>query len=210
MTSSSAHTQSRVLIRDSVPALPQSDGGLNDTCTSDFTAFYPQSVRQEDMENTSDILQGSVVAAEAEALLSEFRQSFLSPEPSTESYADSLTGRSRRDGTFSIGTGRRADSGGGKGTDRGLKISDPASLNSLQEMDRIQEGEREGEGEGGSSSSRSGSSYSGMRLMSPKKDSLEDMEMFAFLEKYSDRLVDMVSDKVMAKSIAKERSSKTS
>jgi hypothetical protein len=202
MTSASAHTQSRVLARESGPVPASNDGGMNDTCNSDFTAFYPQSVPREDMENTTDILQGSVVAAEADALLSEFRQSFLAPELPTGTYSDSQMSRSHREGTFSIGRRtdrdkeRERDSGGGRGSDR-LKISVPVSEGS-PDTDRIQEGE-------GGSSNRNVN----MRAASPKRDSIEDVEMLHFLEKYSDRLVDMVSDKVMAKSILKERSVQT-
>jgi hypothetical protein len=200
MTSASAHTQSRVLAGESGPVPASNDGGMNDTCNSDFTAFYPQSVPREDMENTTDILQGSVVAAEADALLSEFRQSFLAPELPTGTYSDSQMNRSHREGTFSIGRrtdrDRERDSGGGRGSDR-LKISVPVSEGS-PDTDRIQEGDR-----------GSGNRNVNMRAASPKKDSIEDMEMLHFLEKYSDRLVDMVSDKVMAKSILKERSIQT-
>lgn len=206
MTSGSTHTQSRVLVRDPVPALALSETGMNDTCNSDFTAFYPQSVLREDMENTTDILQGSVVAAEADALLSEFRQSFLAPELPTGTYSESQMSRSHREGTFSIGRRtdreRERDSGGGRGSDR-LKISVPGSEKSLTDTDRMPEGD------GGSSNRNgTGTSYVGAKDASPKKDSssIEDVEMLHFLEKYSDRLVDMVSDKVMAKSILKGRS----
>ena len=202
MTASSTHTQSRVLVRDSVPILAAHDGGMNDTCDSDFTAFYPQSVPREEMENTTDILQGSVVAAEADALLSEFRQSFLAPELPTGTYSVSQLSRSHREGTFSIGRRTDRDSGGGRGSDR-LKLNVPLSESSPTDTDRIQEGD------GGSSSRNvnvNGTSYTSNKAVSPKKDSIEDVEMLHFLEKYSDRLVDMVSDKVMAKSILKERS----
>lgn len=37
------------------------------------------------------------------------------------------------------------------------------------------------------------------------EESLDDVEMFAFLEKYSDRLVEMVSKKVMDQTKEKER-----
>lgn len=209
MTSASTNAQSRVLVGEIVPALALSEtAGMNNTCDSDFTAFYPQSVPRENMENTTDILQGSVVAAEADALLSEFRQSFLSPELPTGTYSESQMSRSHREGTFSIGRRtdkeRERDSGGGRGSDR-LKISVPGSEKFLSDTDRMSEGD------GGSSSRNgtgTGTSYVGLKDSSPKKDSssIEDVEMLHFLEKYSDRLVDMVSDKVMAKSILKGQS----
>ena len=49
--------------------------------------------------------------------------------------------------------------------------------------------------------------FASSKSLGPRQDdSADDLEMFAFLEKYSDRLVDMVSDKVMEKTMAKERS----
>lgn len=144
--------------------------------------------RDESFDSTTDILQGSVVMAEADALLSEFRSSFLPPfslgvsQMSHSIFQGSEEGTRRRETDFDPNP-LRHNLGNVLGNFSTTTIGSSRSSRSLQM----------GEGEVGSRG----------RSRGPTQDeSLEDLEMLSFLEKYSDRLVEMVSKKVEAKSRA--------
>ena len=158
---------------------------LENTEASEFVSglyeSYPQ--RGTSLESTTDILQGSVVIAEADALLTEFRDSFFQPQGTQASQSQSMGVSMLSQSMFDTRLkpinetiGRYDDDAPRR--DRSM-VNANYSTNTISN-NRTDRADRVSPSEGGG-------------------DSLDDMEMFAFLEKYSDRLVEMVSNKVIEK-----------
>lgn len=158
LTSSTFLSQS-VALRESVNYQPK--GNLRSE-VGGSELFHP---RRDALDSTSNILNtgnnGSVVIAEVDALMNEFRQSFMiSPEfPS--------------DGILDVN-------------------ASSATLGSLSSQVQT------------NSSQKHGDSFRLIRSLNEsmkgdQRDNIDEGEMFSFLDKYSDRLVEMVTNKVKAK-----------
>ena len=165
--------------------------------------------RGRTLDSTADILQGSVMIAEADALLNEFSTSFsvstsistFLPPPSSSSIVVSSSSHSKN----SKSDGEKKNHGGTTTAKRSThrrstQNNDTSDRNNISTTSfrltdsHISEVE-DGDGDGDESSTT-------QSPRAKKIDSLDEMEMINFLEKYSDRLVEMVSNKVIAKTKA--------
>lgn len=182
-------------------------GDLNDSGVSTFSGIFPCNPPRGGMENTATILQGSIVIAEADALIMSFRQSFLAPSSSSNA------------GMY-MSTSVQPDSSVKKRDAIEEALEDRRSSNALALDGSIlysNDGNCEMSGQflpseadnRGSGANNNNNNNHNKSMKSRRDDSVDEFEMFAFLEKYSDRLADMVSDKMIAKSIAMEKSYKT-
>ena len=178
---------------------------MDDTGISDFTGFCSRSVPQG-MESTSNILQGSIVIAEADALISEFRTGFMSSSvPLTGHFfsSSSAVGQMGRDGGDRVGSENKTESSENENdlcSDLDIESTLNTGIATLPSVKLALNDFKNRDEQNVFSGTAS-------KSLGPRQDdSADDIEMFAFLEKYSDRLVDMVSDKVMEKTMAKERS----
>ena len=165
--------------------------------------------RGRTLDSTTDILQGSVIIAEADALLTEFRDSFsistsistfippsnsLSIPISRIAHSQNLNRDKEKKNYGVTSSGRRSIQ---TRTTQNNDSSDGNNISaSTYGLTDSHMSEVEVEVEDGDESSTTQSPRA------KKADSLDEMEMINFLEKYSDRLVEMVSNKVIAKTQA--------
>jgi hypothetical protein len=183
-------------------------GDLNGSGVSTFSGIFPFNPPRGGMENTATILQGSIVIAEADALILSFRQSFLAPSSSSN-------------GGMYMSTSVQPDSSVKKRSAIEEALEDRRSSNALALDGSIlysndsncgmsgQYLHSEADNRGSGANNNTNNNNHNKSIKSRRDDSVDEFEMFAFLEKYSDRLADMVSDKMIAKSIALEKSYKT-
>jgi hypothetical protein len=217
VTSSSTHFAPKILTGESPSGVNKGIGmgigmdscmgDLNGSGVSTFSGVFPCNPPRGGMENTATILQGSIVVAEADALIMSFRQSFLAPSSSSSA------------GMY-MSTSVQPDSSAKKRSAIEEALEDRRSSNALaldgsilysndsncDMSGQYLPSEADNRGSGANNNNNSNHNKS---IKSRRDDSVDEFEMFAFLEKYSDRLADMVSDKMIAKSIALEKSYKT-
>ena len=182
-------------------------GDLNGSGLSTFSGIFPCNPPRGGMENTATILQGSIVIAEADALIMSFRQSFLAPSSSSNAGMYMSTSVQpdntvkKRSAIEEALEDRR--SGNALALDGSILYSNDSNCDM---SGQFLPSEADNRGSGANSNTNNTHNKS---IKSRRDDSIDEFEMFAFLEKYSDRLADMVSDKMIAKSIALEKSYKT-
>jgi hypothetical protein len=155
MTSSTFLSQS-IALRESVNCHPK--GIVREVGSVQGSEFFRP--HRDALDSTSSILNtdnnGSVVIAEVDALMSEFRQSFMIP-------SDGMIDVNASSGTIGSFSQVRANSSQGNGDNFRL-------IRSLNES-----------------------------IKGDPRENIDEGEMFSFLDKYSDRLVEMVTNKVKAK-----------
>ena len=177
------------------------------TSSAFISGLYP--LRGESFDDTTDILQGSMVIAEADALLTEYRESFstsisssiskiiLYPSSSSVSAnhlspnlksSQSLHNEGRRKKEIMM---KKNNNQTGNIKNNHLDNANYSFTTAGSSDSHLSQVEVEVE-DGDDSSARHSP-------RAKQTDSFEELEMIAFLEKYSDRLVEMVAKKVTAK-----------
>ena len=181
------------------------------TSSAFISGLYP--LRGESFDDTTDILQGSMVIAEADALLTEYRESFSTSistsisssiskiihYPSSSSVSANHLSPNLKSSQSLHNEGRRKKeimmkkNNNQTGNIKNNRL-DNANYNfttagsSDSHLSQVEVEVEDGDDSSARHSPRA-----------KQTDSFEELEMIAFLEKYSDRLVEMVAKKVTAK-----------
>ena len=183
------------------------------TSSAFISGLYP--LRGESFDDTTDILQGSMVIAEADALLTEYRESFSTSistsisssiskiihYPSSSSVSANRLSPNLKSSQSLHNEGRRKkeimmkknNNQTGNIKNNHLDNANYSFTTAGSSDSHLSQVEVEVEVEDGDDSSARHSPRA------KQTDSFEELEMIAFLEKYSDRLVEMVAKKVTAK-----------
>jgi hypothetical protein len=215
VTSSSAHFAPKILTGESPSGVNKGMGKGLDSCMGDlngsgvstFSGIFPCNPPRGGMENTATILQGSIVIAEADALIMSFRQSFLAP--SSSSNAGMYMSTSAQPGNTVKKRSAIEEALEDRRSSNALALDGSILYSNDSNCDMSgQFLPSEADNRGSSANNNSNNNHN-KSIKSRRDDSIDEFEMFAFLEKYTDRLADMVSDKMIAKSIALEKSYKT-
>ena len=187
-------------------------GDLNGSGVSTFSGIFACNPPRGGMENTATILQGSIVIAEADALIMSFRQSYMAPSSSSKAgmFMSTTTTSASASAHPDNSVGMRNAIEDALEDRRSSSAMDRSTFSNDSHCDDSQHFlPSDSDNRGGSNGSNNNSHNNNKTVNSRKGDSANEFEMFAFLEKYSDRLADMVSDKMIAKSIAMDRSFKS-
>lgn len=209
MASTSTHFPTKCLSGESSTdvgmGMERCMGDLNGSGVSNFSGIFACNPPRGGMENTATILQGSLVIAEADALIMSFRQSYMAPSSSSKAGMFITTTTTSALPDKSVGTRNAIEDALEERS--GSSAMDRSNLSHDSHCDESQlflPSDTDNRG-----SSVSNNDRHNKTVHSRKDDSVNEFEMFAFLEKYSDRLADMVSDKMIAKSIAMDKSFKS-
>ena len=181
------------------------------TSSAFISGLYP--LRGESFDDTTDILQGSMVIAEADALLIEYRESF-STSIST-SISSSISKIIHYPSSSSIPANRLSPNLKSSQSlhNEGRRKKEIMMKKNSNQTGNIKNNHLDNANYSFTTAGSSDSHLSQVEVEvedgddssarhSPRAkqtDSFEELEMIAFLEKYSDRLVEMVAKKVTAK-----------